>query len=75
MPWTPTDILHTFILVIGGFRLLKKVAEIDGHHTLRVVILTTIFSLPVILFFIYYGLTLGNPHSYGCVIDVTQPAE
>ena len=68
MPWTPDDAIHIFILIGGAILLLRKVAAIDGHHTLRVVILTTIFSLPVILFFLGYALTLGNPHP-GCVIE------
>ena len=67
MPWTPSDLLHIFILLGGAILLLRKVADIEGHHTLRVIILTAIFSLPVILFFLGYGLTLGNPHTYSCV--------
>jgi hypothetical protein len=75
MPWTPSDAIHILILAGGLLLLLRKVAEIDGHHALRVLILTTIFSVPVILFFIGYGLTLGNPHSYSCVIDLSKPSE
>ena len=66
MPWTPSDIIHTFILVGGGILLLRKVAQMDGHHALRVFILTTIFSIPVILFFLGYGLTLGTPFPSSC---------
>ena len=71
MPWTASDAIHILILVGGGILLLRKVAEIEGHHALRVVILTTIFSLPVILFFLGYGLTLGNPYTFDCVIEFT----
>ena len=73
MPESPSDVLHLLILVGGGILLLRKVAQIDGHHTLRVVILTTIFSLPVTLFFLNYGLTLGNPHSFSCMPEPSTP--
>ena len=75
MPWTPLDVIHTFILVGGAILLLRKIAEMDGHHALRVLILTTILSVPVLLFFIGYGLTLGNPHSYSCVTPASAPAQ
>ena len=72
---TPFDAIHVFMLVIGGFLLLKKVAEVEGHLALRVLILTTIFSVPVLLFFIGYGLTLGNPHHNDCVIELSERPE
>lgn len=53
MLWTPSeaDAMHFFILVGGGILLLRKVAQMEGHHDLRVFILVVIFSVPVILFF------------------------
>lgn len=75
MPSGSFDAIDLFLLVIGGFLLLKKVAELEGHHRLRVAILTVVFSVPVILFFLGYGLTLGNPHHFECVITFSEPSD
>lgn len=47
-------VLHVVIILFGGILLLRKVADMDGHHGLRVFVLTTIFSLPVILIILAY---------------------
>ena len=57
------NFLDYVIILPGVLICLKRIAEMQRYHVLRVVILTSIFSVIVILFFIGYGLTFGNP---GC---------
>ena len=52
------------ILISGGLLCLKRVAQMERYHYLRVVVLTTILSFIVLLFFLAYGFTLGSPHYY-----------
>lgn len=61
-----SNILHLTILIIGCFLLLRKVAEIDGYHGLRVFVLTTIFSSPLIFLGILYVYCLLNPPLFIC---------
>ena len=58
---TPLDIL---ILSVGCLGLLKKVADMDRFHELRVAVLTLALSLIVIYIFAVYCFTLGNPNVY-----------
>ena len=55
--------IHVVILVFGGVLLLRKAGDIDGYHWLKVVVLTTIFSLPVFAFgLVYVYLKLFPPY-------------
>jgi hypothetical protein len=54
------------IIISGALVCLKKIAEMDRYHELRVLVLTAILSAVAILFFLGYGLTLGNPVFYDC---------
>lgn len=55
------------VLLIGGALLLfKRIAEMDRYHNLRVFVLVTILSFFVIVFFLVFGLTMGNPGAYDC---------
>jgi len=49
------------IIISGALVCLKRIAEMDRYHELRVLVLTTILSIVVILFFLGYGLTFVNP--------------
>ena len=60
-------VLHLGILVVGCVLLLRKVAEMDSYHNLRVVVLTAIFSSPFIFFFILYVYYVFNSPVYSCV--------
>ena len=65
---------HLVLLLAGAFLLFKRVAEMDRYHNLRVFVLVTILSFFVIVFFLAYGLTMGNPHrNYNCVIEFSDP--
>jgi dolichyl-phosphate-mannose--protein O-mannosyl transferase len=62
-----SDAVQYVMLLIGIVLLLKRVAEMERYHTLRVVVLTSLLSSVVIYFFLVYGFTLGNPiSSPGC---------
>ena len=60
------NVFHLGVLIFGGVLLLRKVAEIDGYHGLRVVVLTAIFSSPFIFFFILYVYYLFNSPVFVC---------
>ena len=60
------------MFLIGVWWLFKKIADMDRYHTLRVVLLTAVLSYFVILFFIGYGFTLGNPNRFDCVTTFTD---
>lgn len=60
------------IILSGALLFLKRVAEMERYHDLRVVILTTIFSSVVIVSFLAYGFTLGNSGLNDCVIDFSE---
>jgi hypothetical protein len=58
------------VIIISGVLLcLKRIAEMERYHTLRVVVITAILSYFVILFFVGYGLTLGHPRQWDCTND------
>jgi|GEM_PF-6917891 len=48
----PADVANLFALFIGAVLLLRKVAQFEGHHLARVLVLTVVFSVPVVLFFL-----------------------
>jgi uncharacterized membrane protein YesL len=54
------------ILISGGILCLKRVAQMERYHNLRVVVLTTILSFIVFFFFLAYGVTFGDPIYYDC---------
>jgi hypothetical protein len=66
------NVLHLGVLVFGCVLLLRKVAEIDGYHGLRVFVLTAIFSSPFILFGILYVYYIFNSPVFNCVILVEE---
>jgi len=45
------------ILVLGFFLCFKRVAEMEGYHHLRVIVLTSLFGVIVVLFLIALGST------------------
>ena len=63
------NLLDVLALLMGVILLLKRVADMDRYHTLRVILLTSILSFLVILFFLGYGFTLGNPNKFNDCID------
>jgi len=52
------------IILSGALICLKRIAEMQRYHKLRVVI--AILSFFVILFFLGYGLSCGNPLQANC---------
>lgn len=55
-----SDVLHVVIVLAGGVFLLKKVAEMDRYHDLRVWALTLLLSCIVIYFFLVWGFTMAG---------------
>lgn len=50
-----------YVIILSGLVLcFKRLAEMERYHLVRVVVLTSILSFFVILFFIGYGLSCGN---------------
>jgi hypothetical protein len=54
---------------MGVILLLKRVANMDRYHRLRVFVLRAILSSLVIWFFFVYGFSLGNPHKIDDCLD------
>jgi hypothetical protein len=61
-------VVHLFLIVGGCVLLLRKVADMDGHHGLRVLVLTTIFSSPAIFFAVAYIHAQLYPQYFICVV-------
>ena len=47
-----SNIIELLILVAGAFGVLRKIADMERCHQLRVVVLTMLFSLAMIWFFV-----------------------
>ena len=47
-----SNIIELLIFVAGGFGVLQKIADMERYHQLRVVFLTTLFSLAIIVLFV-----------------------
>jgi hypothetical protein len=47
-----SNTIELFIFVAGGFGLLQKMADIERCHQTRVVVLTALFSLAMVLFYV-----------------------
>lgn len=61
----PVDVVA---LLIGAVLLLKKIADMERYHELRVIVLTSILSFIAILLFLGYGLTQsGSIYAPDCV--------
>lgn len=51
-----------YVIILSGLLLcFKRVAEMERYHLVRVVVLTSILSFFVILFFLGYCLPFGTP--------------
>jgi hypothetical protein len=61
-----SNLLHLGVLIVGGIVLLRKVAEFERYHRLRVFVLTVIFSSPLVVLFILYVYFLLNPPTFIC---------
>ncbi len=55
-----SDPIDVVILLLGLVLLLKRVADMERYHAMRVAVLTTILSCVAIYFFLVYGMSLGN---------------
>ena len=63
---TSFDPINVFIFLSGIALLLKKVADMDRYHELRVCLITTVLSTIVIVLFVVYCF----PCTPTCMPDV-----
>ena len=60
------NVLHVAVIIVGCVLLLRKAAQIDGYHRLKVFILTAFFSSPFVLGFALWIYYLFNPPVFIC---------
>jgi len=65
---TSFDPIDIFIFLSGIALLLKKVAEMDRYHSLRVLLLTTFLSTIVISLFLYFVLVYSFSLDQTCMV-------
>lgn len=65
------DVLQIVLVFVGLLLLVRKVAEMDRYHYVRVVFLTAILSCIVIFLFLVYGFTFGR----GIEVPVCPPEQ
>ena len=71
--FTAADYADFLIILSGVLLCFKRVAEMQRYHTLRVVVLTSVLSFFVILFFIGYGFRLGAPPRFtDCIVEFSE---
>jgi hypothetical protein len=69
---TPSDALEFLVVSIGVLFLLKRVAEMDRFHKVRVVVLTLILSWFAVMFCFGYGLELGSSGLSNCIVEFEE---
>jgi len=52
------NLFDLLALLFGVMLLLKRVADMDRYHALRIIVLTSILSIIVIYLVLGYGFTL-----------------
>lgn len=60
-----SDVPHIVMLSLGAILLLKKIAEMEKYHVLRVAVLTVILSL-VIFGVVGNGLSVNDSDRVDC---------
>lgn len=66
----PLEALDTVFTTVGVIVLLKRVADMDGYHRIRVVVLTVTLSVFAFLLFDRLGVRLDNSN---CVVEFNDP--
>jgi hypothetical protein len=62
------NFLDFVIIILLGFILgVKRVAEMERYHTLRVVILAVVLSFIAGFLFLAFALSINPPFQYDCV--------
>ncbi|HET6979260.1 MAG TPA: hypothetical protein VFI24_23210 [Pyrinomonadaceae bacterium] len=63
---SPANAIQFLTALVGIFLLLKKIAEMEKFHTVRVVVLTLILSWLTVMFFLGFSLEYSfGPPEYG----------
>ena len=68
-PSVSNDLTNYLLFALGAILSLKRVAEMERYHRLRVVLLTSILSCFVAYFFLMFSFTLGDPWAYDCMLE------
>lgn len=59
-----------YVIIFSGILLcLKRVAEMERYHALRVAVLSVVLGCIVGFLFLAFALSLGKPFQYDCVSD------
>jgi hypothetical protein len=66
-----SNILELIIVFAGILLLFRKIVVMERHHTLRVFIMTSIFSCAAIYFFFVYCTRVSDPTQVYC-LDFSQ---
>ena len=66
---SPTDALEFITIGLAVLFLLKRLADMDRHHEVRLFVITLILSLTALIFFIGYGLSLADSPNFECPKD------
>lgn len=70
-----SDVFEIVIVSFGIVLVLKRVADMDGYHKIRVAVLTVILSVAVILMFDGLGVRLADSGLNDCVIEFDAPSD
>jgi hypothetical protein len=60
------NFLDYVIILFGVLLCLKRVAEMERYHALRVVVLSVVLGFVAGFFFLAFALTFGEPFQYEC---------
>ena len=55
------NFIDYLVILLGVLLCFKKVAEMERHHELRVIVLTSILGSILLLFFLWFSWTLTDP--------------
>ncbi len=55
------------MILLGALFLVKKVAEMERHHDLRVILLTSISGVILALLFIWFSSAFGDHYQDDCI--------
>ena len=63
------NFLDYVIILFGILLCLKRVAEMERYHTLRVVVLSIVLGFVVSFLFLAFAMSLDGPFQYDCTSD------
>lgn len=70
-----SEVLEIVFVSFGIVLVLKRVADMDEYHKIRVAVLTVILSVGVILMFDGLGVRLADSGFNDCVVEFSAPGD